>query len=240
MSHNPKILVFKHMSCQNPGIFRDYASNRKVQFEEIDLYRGDSIPDIRNFDALWVMGGSMDVWQEDEFPWLKQEKMAIRKAHEQGMPFFGICLGHQLLADALGGAATPSKQVEIGAFPIQPTSEGAEHALLDGIPLNVRWANVHTVEVTTPPENATILAKSHACANHAMAVGNHAYSVQFHPEVCKFTMSGWLSIPGIVPKITDLLGEQGFHEFVQAIEINRTHTEKAAARLFDNWLSLVF
>ena len=239
MPRDPIILVFKHMSCQNPGIFRDYAPDRKVQFEEIDLYRGDSIPDIRNFDALWVMGGSMNVWEEQEFPWLKQEKRAIREVHERGMPFFGICLGHQLLADALGGTVTPSTQVEIGSFPIQPTLEGAEHQLLDGIPSGVQWANVHTVEVTTPPENATVLARSHACSNHAMATGDHAYSVQFHPEVCKSTMSGWLAIPGIAPKITDLLGEQGFHEFIRAIEINRTHTEKAAAQLFDNWLSLV-
>ncbi len=240
MPHDLKILAFKHMSCQNPGIFRDYAPRHKVQFEEIDLFRGDSIPDIRNFDALWVMGGSMNVWEEDRFPWLKQEKRVIREAHDRAMPFFGICLGHQLLADALGGKVIPSRQPEIGSFSIQPTPKGVGHKFLNAVPPGILWANVHTAEISNPPENATILARSDACSNHAMVIENHAYSVQFHPEVCKSTMSGWLSIPGIVPRIIELLGEEGFEDFTNAVEANRSCTEKAAGRLFDNWLSLAF
>ncbi len=240
MLHDLRILVFKHMPCQNPGIFRDHANQRKIEFVEIDLYHGDSIPSIRNFDGLWVMGGSMNVWEEQKFPWLTQEKQAIRNACDRDLPFFGICLGHQLLADALGGQVTPSRQVEIGSFSIQPTLEGIGHKLFEGISWNTQWANVHTVEVLSPPENATILAQSTACSNHAMAVGDRAYSVQFHPEVCQTTMSGWLAIPGIVPTITDLLGEREFEEFTESVELNRAHTEKTAAHLLDNWLSLVF
>lgn len=240
MPHDLKILVFKHMSCQNPGIFRDYASARNIQFEEIDLYEGDSIPDLRNFDALWVMGGSMNVWEEQAFPWLQQEKRSIRAACDRDMPFFGICLGHQLLADSLGGTVTPCKQAEIGAISVEPTLDGLGHPLFDGISKHVRWANVHTVEVSAPPENAKVLARSGACSNHAMAVGDNAFSVQFHPEVCQATMSGWLAIPGIVPKIAELLGSEGFEAFVADIEANRKHTEKAASQLLDNWLSLVF
>lgn len=240
MPHEVRILALKHMACQNPGIFRDYARTRNVQFEEIDLHRGDSIPNIRNFDALWVMGGTMNVWEEQEFPWLKLEKQAIRKAFDSAIPFFGICLGHQLLADALGGTVVPSQHVEIGSVPIEPTQDEAGHPLLSGLDRNTRWANVHTAEISVPPQDAKILAKSSVCANHAMAVGEHGYSVQFHPEVCQSTLSGWLSIPGIAPKIVELLGQQGFETFKTEIEANRRQTEKAAARLFDNWLSLVF
>ncbi|MCY4219581.1 MAG: type 1 glutamine amidotransferase [Gammaproteobacteria bacterium] len=238
MLHDLRILVFKHMSCQNPGIFRDYASQRNIHFEEIDLYHGDLIPNIRNFDALWVMGGSMNVWEEQKFPWLTQEKQAIRQAFNRDMPFFGICLGHQLLADSLGGQVIPSKHIEIGSFSIQPTSEGIGHKLFEKISHDILWANVHTAEVLTPPENALILANSSACSNHAMAVGDRAYSVQFHPEVCQSTMSGWLSIPNIVPTIINLLGKQGFNEFAESIEVNRANTQRAAAQLLDNWLSL--
>jgi len=59
------ILVFKHMPSQNPGIFRDFAESQNVNFIEIDLHAGDKIPDLKDFDALWVMGGSMNVWEED-------------------------------------------------------------------------------------------------------------------------------------------------------------------------------
>ena len=94
------------MPSQNPGIFRDFAEKQNVNFIEIDLHAGEKIPDLKNYDGLWVMGGSMNVWEEEEFPWLVAEKEAIRYAvDELKMPFLGICLGHQLLAVAMGGKA---------------------------------------------------------------------------------------------------------------------------------------
>ena len=77
-----KILVFKHMPSQNPGIFRELAEARDIEFYEIDLHAGDQIPDIENFDALWFMGGSINVWQEREYPWLIDAKRTLRRAVE--------------------------------------------------------------------------------------------------------------------------------------------------------------
>ncbi len=68
------ILVFKHMPSQNPGIFRSFAEKQSVRFIEIDLHAGDEIPDLTLYDGLWVMGGSMNVWEEDKYPWLIEEK----------------------------------------------------------------------------------------------------------------------------------------------------------------------
>jgi GMP synthase-like glutamine amidotransferase len=113
------------MTSQNPGIFRDFAESRNIAFHEIDLHAGESIPELNVFDGLWVMGGSMNVWEEDQYPWLIEEKKAIRHAVEDlKMPFLGICLGHQLLAEALGGEAKKTDNHEIGLFEIKPTTEG--------------------------------------------------------------------------------------------------------------------
>jgi len=98
-----RILVFQHLRIEHPGIFRDFFKEDNVESTIIELDEGEQIPDLKDYDALWVMGGPMDVWEEAEYPWLIDEKAAIRKAvNELKMPYVGICLGHQLLADALG------------------------------------------------------------------------------------------------------------------------------------------
>ena len=136
------------MSCQNPGIFRDYTVKQGINFVEIDLHAGDEIPDLTQFDGLWVMGGSMNVWEEDKYPWLIEEKQAIHHAVKGlNMPFLGICLGHQLVAEALGGRAEKTDNYEVGLFGIEPTEEGLNHPLLKNFKKSDKWVNVHLVEV---------------------------------------------------------------------------------------------
>lgn len=236
-----QILVLKHMESQNPGIFRRLAAACNVQFNEIDLHAGDTIPDTNSFDGLWVMGGSMNVWEDNEFPWLIEEKQLIRDVVEnQRMPFLGICLGHQLLADALGGKTEPTDHPEIGLFPISPTAAGADHPLLKDLPQPSLWINVHRAEVTRLPPGAVSLAHSETCANHVMQIGSSAFSVQFHPEVCEHTVEDWMKIPGIPQALQDLLGQQGIDYFHTSIaDYLETHNT-AAKQLFQNWLDIVF
>lgn len=236
-----RILVFKHMPSQNPGIFRELASDVDIAFHEIDLHAGDAIPKLEGFDGLWVMGGTMNTWEEDEFPWLIEEKATIRHVVcDMKMPYLGICLGHQLLADALGGEVGPTRNHELGIFRITPTADGADHPLLTDLPSDPGWVNVHLTEVLRTPEAATVLASSEACANHVMAVGEHAYSCQFHPEVCSHTVANWLKIPGIPKALEDLLGESGYAHFQASIADNLPGLTDAAKRLFLNWTTLVY
>ena len=110
-----KLLVFQHIGCEDPGALRNYLNEDGVDWETVHLDQGQAIPALEDYDALWVMGGPMDVWQEDEHPWLTDEKALIREAVEgRGLPFLGLCLGHQLLAEALGGSVGPSERPEIG------------------------------------------------------------------------------------------------------------------------------
>ena len=96
---------------------------------------GETPPPLDGFDALWVMGGPMDVWEEDIHPWLIDEKALIREAVEgRGMPFLGFCLGHQLLACALGGDCARAAPPEIGVMPVRLTGPGAESIFLDDVP----------------------------------------------------------------------------------------------------------
>ena len=90
------VIVFQHVSVEHPGIFRNFFLDDGIKLHTIELDQGESIPDLKSFDALWVMGGPMDVWEEDKYSWLAEEIKAIRKANDElKMPFMGICLGHQ-------------------------------------------------------------------------------------------------------------------------------------------------
>ncbi len=96
-----RVLVFQHIAVEHPGVFRDFFAQDGIDWDAIELDEGETIPDLQGYDILMVMGGPMDVWEETAYPWLVEEKQAIRAWIEAGRPFLGFCLGHQLLAAAL-------------------------------------------------------------------------------------------------------------------------------------------
>ena len=82
------ILVFQHVSVEHPGVFRKFFDDDDTYLHIIELDQGQNIPDLKDFDALWVMGGPMDVWETDKYPWLIDEIAAIRRAIDKlKMPF---------------------------------------------------------------------------------------------------------------------------------------------------------
>jgi len=114
--------VFQHIECEHPGQLRAFLKADNVDWTAVELDEGEAIPSLDGFDALWVMGGPMDVWDTDEYPWLIEEKQAIREwVVDRQRPFLGFCLGHQLLADALGGSCGWQDPPEIGVLPIELT-----------------------------------------------------------------------------------------------------------------------
>ncbi len=103
-----KLLVFQHIACEHPGILRSFLREDGVAWDAVDN-AGEAIPALEAYDALWVMGGPMDVWDVEDCPWMIEEKRAIRRwVRDLDRPFLGLCLGHQLLADALGGTCRTS------------------------------------------------------------------------------------------------------------------------------------
>ena len=232
-----KILVLQHADCEHPGYFRQLLDEDAHEWMPIELDQGETPPPLDGFDALWVMGGPMDTWQEDAHPWLVGEKALIREAvAERGLPFLGLCLGHQLVACALGGDCGPSQTPEIGVLPVLLTEEGVASTLFDGVDSPLHALQWHSAEVTKLPEGATVLATTDACAVQAMSWGPRAHSMQFHMEIETDTVANWAAIPEYAGALRKVFGEHGVEQLDAACAAHMAEFNKNAERVYINWL----
>ncbi|QYX55255.1 type 1 glutamine amidotransferase [Roseovarius sp. SCSIO 43702] len=232
-----RILVLQHEKVEHPGIFRKFLAEDGHEWIPVELDEGEKLPGLEGFDALWVMGGPQDVWQEDRHPWLRDEKDFIREAvEERGLPFLGLCLGHQLLAEALGGEVTRSETPEIGIMDVQLTEAGASGVFFDGVPERFQCLQWHSAEVTKMPPGAQCLATSPDCAVQAMKWGTRAYSAQFHVEIEHDTVMNWAEIPEYRDALIEALGKDGAARMKERAEAGMAGFNEIAERIYINWL----
>ena len=210
-------------------------------FESFNFSSLKNPPPADKFDALWVMGGPMNVWEEDRYPWLIKEKLFIKNwVLSLEKPFFGICLGHQLLGEALGASVKKSKNPEIGFKEISLIPEVCSNNLLRNLSSDMLVLQGHSAEISDlSNKEVTVLASSGDCAIQALAFSNYAFSVQFHPEVVSETIQDWISIPKIKRDFDEALGQKGISEIIEYQQKNQRSLINDAKRIYENWLNLI-
>jgi GMP synthase-like glutamine amidotransferase len=170
-----------HEAAEMPGAILNWAINRQHTVSYTLLYTNESLPAIDSFDALIIMGGPMNIYEEERFPWLKTEKEFIKEAIEKGRRVLGVCLGSQLIADILGAKVFRNNYSEIGWFPVSLTEDGAKSELLKGLDFSVPVLHWHG-DTYAIPEGAVHLLKSEACSSQAFSYGDNVLALQFHIE----------------------------------------------------------
>ncbi|MEM7541490.1 MAG: type 1 glutamine amidotransferase [Pseudomonadota bacterium] len=234
------ICVFQHIACEHPGSFRDFAAAEGITLSPVELDEGEAIPELGQFDGLWVMGGPMDVWEEQQFPWLIEEKLAIREAIRRKLPFLGFCLGHQLLASALDGDVGVAAQPEVGIEKIALTENGKASPFLSGTPNTQNVLQWHSAAVLHAPQDAVVLARSPACEIQAMSIGDHALSMKYHVELIETTVKDWNEVPAYRESLEKSLGPAGAVAFENDTATHLGEMHQQAQRLFANWCATVF
>jgi GMP synthase-like glutamine amidotransferase len=144
------------------------------------LFNNEEFPDISDFDWLFIMGGSMNIYEEEKYPWLREEKNFIAEAIANKKIVLGVCLGSQLIADILGSRVTKNKYKEIGWFPVTLTREAKSSPIFRTLPNKFFTFHWHGDTFLIPPGAARI-AQSEGCTNQAFEYGR-VIGLQFHLE----------------------------------------------------------
>jgi len=230
------VLVLQHIACEPPGVYEDVLRERDARITRVELDEGEPLPD-RPFDAIVAMGGPMSVNDEDEHPWLRDEKRLLAEAVKGGTPVWGACLGVQLLASSLGARVFAGPEPEVGLLPVTLTEEGRADPVLGSLPPEVITLQWHG-DTFDLPEAATLLASSPAYPNQAFRVRN-AYGVQFHLEVTPAMAEEWSRVPAYAEYADRVLGPGSLPRLLDSFEASAGDLLDHGRRMFESWIDAI-
>jgi GMP synthase (glutamine-hydrolysing) len=231
------LLALQHIACEPPAAFEDELRSRGLDLVRAELDEGDSLPDWREFAGLIVMGGPMGAYEEDAHPWLVEEKRAIHDAAEAGHPVWGVCLGAQLLAGALGARVYSGDEAEVGLLPVELAEAAYGDPVFSAAPPSFPTLQWHSDTFDLPP-GATLLASSLAYRSQAF-VYKRAYGLQFHLEVSPELAAEWGAVPAYAASLEAIKGPGALERLVGEVTERADETLPLARELFGRWLELV-
>jgi GMP synthase (glutamine-hydrolysing) len=229
------LLVLQHIACEPPAAFEDELVSRGFGVTRVELDEGEPLPDWREHPAIVVMGGPMGAYDEADHPWLVEEKRLLREAVEADTPVWGVCLGAQLLASALGARVYRGEEPEVGVLPVHLTSDAADDPVFGGAPSSFPTLQWHGDSFDLP-EGAALLASSPAYPHQAFRVGR-SYGLQFHIEVPLELATEWGDVPAYAQSLEATLGPGALDRLLADVKEHAEVTVPLARDLFGRWVA---
>ena len=241
MSKN--IIILQHIPIETPGYILDLMISDKMNITTIELDEGENIPeDLSNFDAMFCMGGPMDTWMEEAYPWLIEEKKKIKKfVVDLQKPYLGFCLGCQLLGEVIGGTVEKSNPPEIGILDVQMNNNYLSDLLFADYEPSIKALQWHSYEVKNLENNneVTILASSPTTKYQIFKYKNNAYGIQFHIEIKNDTVAQWGCVPEYEKALNDTLGDGALNKFDIEAKSCMSDMNANAENLYKNFKNIL-
>jgi GMP synthase-like glutamine amidotransferase len=173
-----KVHVLQHVPSEGLGSIEVWLEKIGATVSFTHFFESAALPAVQELDMVIALGGPMSVNDEEALPWLRAEKKFIREAIDNGKAVLGICLGSQLIANALGARVCVNPHKEIGWFPVAAVQHSKDTFQLPAS-VNVFHWHGETFEI---PQGAVHLARSTACENQGFQWGRRVIGLQFHLE----------------------------------------------------------
>jgi len=238
-----EVIVLQHIKIEDPGYIKDLMLLDNVNLTTIELDEGEKIPnDLNKFDAMFCMGGPMDTWMEDKYPWLIEEKKKIKNfVVDLQKPYLGFCLGCQLLGEVVGGKVVKSNPAEIGMMDINFSNKKNNDSLFSSFPNKIKSLQWHSYEVNNLESNkdVTILASSPITKYQIFKYKNHAYGIQFHIEIKDTTVNEWGCVPAYKSALEEQLGVGALEKFDKEAKSNMIAMNNYSKILYSNFKKLI-
>ena len=187
------VVFIKHIDIEGPGTLGEFFNNQTSwQTKIVELENGEILPSLDDCEAIISLGGPMNVYEEDKYPFLQEEDKLLKKAIKEEIPILGICLGAQILAKACGAKVKKAPRKEIGWYKVNLTEAAKQDMLFKSLPSQLEVFQWHqdTFEI---PKGAQLIAESNTCTNQAFRFGRNAYGLQFHIEVTPQMVELWIN-----------------------------------------------
>lgn len=179
-----RIHYLQHVSFEGPGYIETWAKQRGHELTGTHLFNSETLPAPGDIQALVIMGGPMGVYDEQDYPWLKEEKIFIKECINRRKKVLGVCLGAQLIADALGAEVVTLLEKEIGWFLINWTNSARNHPKMDFLSIQQMVLHWHN-DMFYRPDNAINLGSSEGCENQGFMLDDYVLGLQFHLEMTR-------------------------------------------------------
>jgi GMP synthase (glutamine-hydrolysing) len=181
---SPTVLVIEHEDKCPPALVGQWLAEAGCALEVCRPYAGDAVPALDAYDALLILGGPMGAHDDEQHPWLRTVKQRVREAAAAHLPTLGICLGHQLIAVALGGTVEKNRHgQQLGLLGVGWTEAAGTDELMGPLTTPRRGVQWNDDIVTALPDGATLLAATGRDEIQAVRYAPTVWGVQLHPEV---------------------------------------------------------